>query len=274
METTMNRFFRHAVPALLLSGLSLSALAQGRPQVINIPLTRPGDPIHLEISILSAHIEVIGEDREDAQFEVSVAGGERKIITPSGARAIKGGSYAFEIEEDDNDIDFDTDWRADKVTVRARIPRRADVELQTVNDGEIIVDNITGNLELSNTNGPITATNISGSVIAESVNDAIDVGFSRIDDVNVSSFESLNGDLSLHLPANAGAQLHLDSAQGEIYSDFEVDIVPGEGTVSREDGENGVAVRIENVIVANVNGGGPVLRLKTLHGDIHIRKLP
>ena len=45
--------------------------------------------------------------------------------------------------------------------------------LHTVNDGEIIVSNLIGNLELYNTNGPITARNISGSVIAESVNDTI-----------------------------------------------------------------------------------------------------
>jgi hypothetical protein len=33
-----------------------------------------------------------------------------------------------------------------------------------------------------------------------------------------------------------------------------------------------VSVRLENTIVANVNGGGPVIRLKTLSGDINIRK--
>lgn len=112
----------------------------------------------------------------------------------------------------------------------------------------------------------------SRSVCRRSRNDTIDVSFSRIDDVNASSFESINGDLYVRLPANAGAQVHLDSAQSKIFSDFEVEIVPSEGLVKREDGETGVSVRIENVIVAKINGGGPVLRLKTLHGDIHIRK--
>ena len=73
-------------------------------QVINVPLSRPGEPIHLEIGIQSARIEVIGEDREDAQFEVSVADGNRKIVTPSGTKSLKGGGYALEVEEDDNEI--------------------------------------------------------------------------------------------------------------------------------------------------------------------------
>jgi hypothetical protein len=55
-------------------------------------------------------------------------------------------------------------------------------------------------------------------------------------------------------------------------ADFEVEIMPSEGLVKREDDEDGVSVRIENVIVARINGGGPVLRLKTLHGNIHIGK--
>lgn len=268
----MKSLSSRAVFALVLLGYGLSAFAQGRPQVINIPVSRPGDPVTLGIDIMSARIEVIGEDRDDATFEVSAAGGKRKIITPSGAQSIEGGSYTFEIDEDDNEISFDTDSRADRVSVLARIPRRADIELETVNDGELIVSNIVGNVELYNTNGPITATGISGSVIAESINEKIDVSFSSIDDVNASSFESINGDLHVRLPADAGALLHLDSGQGEIFSDFEVEIVPTEGTVERDDGENGLSVRIENVIVAKVNGGGPVLRLKTLHGDIHIRK--
>jgi DUF4097 and DUF4098 domain-containing protein YvlB len=273
METTMNNFSRVTLVLALLACASF-AHAQARPQVVNVPLSRPGEPIALDIGIPSARIEVIGEDREDATFEVTIAGGQRKIITPSGAQAIKGSSYTFEIDEDDNEISFDADWRAEKVAVIARVPKRANVSLSTVNDGEIVVSNIVGNLELSNVNGPITARNISGSVIAESVNAAIDVVFTVIDDVNASSFETINGDIAVGIPARAGAQLHLDSGQGQITSDFEVEVMPTEGTVTRDEDGDGVVIRIENVIVAKINGGGPVLRLKSLHGDMHIRQAP
>lgn len=270
----MKTFATRAMLAAVLLACSLLAPGQERLQTIDVPLSRPGEPIRLDIDLLTARIEVIGEDREDASFEVSVAGGERKIITPSGALPISGGSYAFEIDEDDNEISFDSDHRAGRVTVLARVPRHANVSLSTVNDGEIIVSNIVGNLELSNTNGPITARDISGSVIAESINATIDVNFASLDEVNASSFETLNGDIFVGIPVTAGAQLHLDSGQGEITSDFEVEVMPSEGTVRRDDDGNGTAIRIENVIVAKINGGGPVLRLKSLHGDMHIRQAP
>lgn len=258
--------------ALLLLALSATGFAQGQPQTINIPLSRPGEPVHLDIDLIRAHIEVVGEDRDDAQFEVSIEGSNRKIVTPSGTVPISSGGFSFDIDEDDNEISFDMDHRSDKVTIVARIPMRANLELSAVNDSEIVVSNITGNLELSNTNGPITATRISGSVIAESVNNKINVSFARLDAASASSFESINGELTVAIPASAGAEVHLDSARGQITSDFEVTLVPTESTVSRNEGKSGVAVRIEQVIVAKINNGGPVLRFKTLNGNINIRR--
>jgi hypothetical protein len=263
--------FTNQLALVMLLFASSVALAQ-QPQVINIPLSRPGEPVFLEIGIQSAYIEVIGEDRDDASFEVTIEDGERRIVTPSGTQSLKGGGYTLQVEEDDNEISIETDWRANKVRVVARLPHLANLALNTVNDGEIVVRDITGNLEISNVNGPITVLNLSGSVIAESVNDSIKVGFARIDDSNANSLESINGDLYLVLPANAGAQFSLDTAQGEIYSDFEVNVQPTKPTIERNDGGDGVSVRIESVIVATVNGGGPIIRTKTLHGDIHIQK--
>ena len=62
---------RTGLAALLTFSAGL-AMAQNQPQVIDIPLSKPGEPASLEISIVSARIEVIGEDRQDASFEVSV----------------------------------------------------------------------------------------------------------------------------------------------------------------------------------------------------------
>jgi len=262
---------RAAAAAALFLGLA-PALAQSDTQLINIPLSRPGEPITLEIGIMSARIEVIGEDREDAMFEVSVEEGERKIVTPSGTKTLTGAGYELEVDERDNYISFDTDWRRNKISVVARIPRRADLDLSTVQNGEIIVSNISGNLELSNVNGPITASGISGSIIATSVNDAVDLSFVSIDDANVSSLETVNGELTVRLPANLGVQIHLDTSQGEIFSDFEVDVQPSKPSVIRNENSGGSEVRIESVIIANINGGGPIIRMNSLNGDINIRK--
>lgn len=268
----MKNILIRATVALVLMLTGGSALSQDKPQLITIPLSKPGEPVTLEVSILSAHIEVIGEDREDAEFEFSVSEGSRKIITPSGAQPLHGGGYALEVDEEDNHISVDTDWRANQVRLIARVPRRADLDLSTTNDGAIVVRDIAGNLQLENTNGPITATNISGSVIADAVNETIDVSFAEISGSDAMALSSVNGDLNLALPSNAGVRLHIDTARGEIYSDFEVEVQPTEPVVERKNNRNGIEVRVESVIVADINGGGPVVKLKTLNGDIQISK--
>ena len=65
----MNMFTRKWVISAALIALSLPALAQQKPQVITVPISNPGEPVILEIGIMSARIEVIGENRDDAAYE-------------------------------------------------------------------------------------------------------------------------------------------------------------------------------------------------------------
>jgi len=74
------------------------------------------------------------------------------------------------------------------------------------------------------------------------------------------------------LPTNAKVQLHLDNAGGEIFSDFEVEVKPSKPVIERSSDRGGVSVRVESIIIADINGGGSVIKLKTLNGDIKISK--
>jgi hypothetical protein len=246
--------------------------AQVQPETITIPLSRPGEPMSMSIDILSARMEIIGEERKDVALTVTLSGGRRKIVTPSGAKMLSGGGSGLEITERDNRVSIESDAPPSPITIVARVPRRAQLNLSTTNDGAITVRDIVGDLELENINGPITAANINGSVIAESVNNPIAVGLAGVAAGGATSLSSLNGDITLTLPASAKAELHLDSSHGEIVSDFELDVKPSKPRVERNETRGGVSVTMEDVIVATVNGGGPVIRIKTLNGTIKIAK--
>ena len=94
----MKTYFKPASLILMLIISANQASAQSEPQLITIPLSRPGETVNLEIDILSARIEVIGEDRQDASFEISVMEGTRKIVTPSGTKSLKTGGRAVFVE--------------------------------------------------------------------------------------------------------------------------------------------------------------------------------
>ena len=247
-----------------------AAPAAGQPESITVPLSRPGEPMSMHIDIISAHIEVIGEERKDISLAITLTGGQRKIVTPSGPKALVGGGAGLEINERDNRVSIESDGPPNPIKIVARVPRRAKLDLSTVNEGAIVVRDIVGDLQLENVNGPITATNINGSVIAESVNNPIAVGLAGVAAGGATSLSSLNGDITLTLPASAKAELHLDTSRGEIVSDFELDVKPSKPRIERNETRGGVSVRMEDVIVATVNGGGPVIRVKTLNGTIKI----
>jgi hypothetical protein len=135
-----------------------AAPVQQQPETITIPLSRPGDPMALDIDILSARIEVIGEERKDVVLAVTLSSGQRKIVTPSGPKMLAGGGSGLEVSERDNRVSIESSTPpTNRITVVARVPRRAALNLSTVNEGEIIVRDIVGDLELENINGPITA---------------------------------------------------------------------------------------------------------------------
>ena len=278
--TIANRFITSTIgliaalgaTAVLAQDQPAAPTAARQPESITVPLSRPGEPISMHIDIISARIEVIGEERKDVALAITLGGGRRKIVTPSGAKTLAGGGAGLEINERDNRVSIESDGPPNPVSIVARVPRRAKLDLSTVNEGEIIVRDIIGDLQLENVNGPITATNINGTVIAESVNAPVTVGLAAVAPGGATSVSTLNGDITLTLPSNVKTELHLDSGRGEIASDFELDIKPAKPLIERNEHRGGVSVKMENVVVATVNGGGPVIRIKTYNGDIKLSK--
>ena len=268
MYRTIDRAAGLLIAGLFLAGIAPAATAQSAPVVIE--LSQPDQPMTLKLGMLSANIVVIGERRNDIQLEVDGGNSGRRIITPSGSQQIGGASYRLSATEENNIVEVSSDWRMSTLDITARVPASAAVNLWTTNDGTIVVENVRGEMQLRNTNGPITVRGAASAVIAESVNEDIDISFADLDGVTASSLSSVNGDLAVGLPGQPKAQVHIDTARGQISSDFEIEVQPSEPKVSRSEESGTIEIAVENMIIANINGGGPVIRMKTLNGNIQI----
>jgi hypothetical protein len=86
------------------------------------------------------------------------------------------------------------------------------------------------------------------------------------------AFSTLNGDLDLTLPGNAAIDVLLRSDNGEIYSDFEVDLAPIASRVEEDRSKGRYRVAIARELSGKIGGGGPELFLKTFNGDILLRR--
>jgi hypothetical protein len=217
---------------LLLAALVHVARAQGgaeRTRGRVIPLTDPKKPVTLEVELLSGGITVLGYDGEEVR--VSASEGEEgedeneEDLDPRarGLRRVRSrGGLA--IEESRNVVRIEANSWRHSVNIEVRVPRRTSLDLSTINSGDILVRGIEGEISLQNTNGGITVEDAAGSVLAEAVNGDIVVRLNRITPDKSMSFVSMNGDLDVTLPADARANLRLSTENGEIFTDFDVQL--------------------------------------------------
>jgi hypothetical protein len=193
----------------------------------------------------------------------------------AGMRRIPNTSIGLEAEEDHNQVSISAQSWARAVDLEIQVPVGSTVRLSTVNDGDIEVENIDGEVEVSNTNGEIHVLNVRGPVSANTVNGDVTVVFRGAIVAAPMAFSTLNGDVDVTFPADLKATVRLQSDNGEIYSDFDVDVTTenvrgSEEKPGKEKGRFHVIVSRE--MVGKISGGGPEILFKTFNGDILLRR--
>ena len=175
--------------------------------------------------------------------------------------------------------------------IEVTLPNKANLEIETsdgsvrlephtgtirvhTHDGSITADGLKGNLTLASGDGSIEATGLDGRLNAHTSDghlrvegrfEALEVssGDGRIQlDANPGSrliegwtIRTSDGAVDLHLPRDLKAHLDAQSGDGRITLDMPVEI---EGELSRSS------------VVGNLNGGGPLLKVRSGDGSIRI----
>ena len=148
--------------------------------------------------------------------------------------------------------------------------------MKDIFEGNIDVKNVSGEMEISTVDGDIILLDISGEVIANNADGDIVITFDNVDREKPMYFSSVDGDIDVTFPSDIKANLALKTIEGEIYTDFDMDIVKKpevEKKKSINDPSNILLFYgIGNSISAKINGGGPKIQMTTLEGNIYIRK--
>jgi DUF4097 and DUF4098 domain-containing protein YvlB len=131
---------------------------------------------------------------------------------------------------------------------------------------------VDGDIEIDSVNGSVTLTNVAGSVVAHSVNGKLLATVTRSDPQKPMAFTSMNGSVDVTLPQTVKANLKLRSDQGDVYTDFELQLQPEpQGGSVRRNG-NRTRVDVDHAIYGSVNGGGPDFEIRTFNGNVYVRK--
>lgn len=260
-----------AATILLCPRPSLSQ--EGKAERFNVPLSDPGRPVRLNVSLVTGGITVEAHGGNSVIVEAVAPEPPqgRGPASKEGLRRIPAASPGMEIEEENNVVTVRSGSPTIPLNLRIQVPAQTSLKLSTVNAGHIKVTGVRGDHELSNTNGAIEARQVAGSVVAHTVNGRVLVTFTSITPDKAMAFSTLNGDVDVTFPANTRANLRMESQNGDVYTDF--DVTMRERAESKEGRSGGrYRVTVERAVTGSINGGGPEIRFKTFNGDIHLRR--
>ncbi|HEX9221273.1 MAG TPA: DUF4097 family beta strand repeat-containing protein [Gemmatimonadaceae bacterium] len=209
-----------------------------------------------------------GREMDDIHYEVVQAGGNVTIcaIWNNNSRC----------EDGDMEQSRHNDHNENHSTVKftVRVPRGVKVGAHSVNGGvsvrdvgtEVRANSVNGGVTVRNASGPVRATTVNGGVdvntavgpvTAETVNGNVDARMASLQGDDDMDFKTVNGSVSIYVPARFDANFRFDTVHGGIDSDFPL-------TISGRWGPRHASGRIGN--------GGRDIRASSVNGSIELRK--
>jgi hypothetical protein len=287
----MVREIRNASLCLLVVWIAAPATLQAQAadqsaQQTTVAFSDPSRPGMLQASMVLGRIVVRGTNRKDVlvtsrdsatdnsrdRARIRVRGGAQPADDPAAAglrRLTQPGG--FNVEESDNEIEISASPMR-PVDLDIEVPARTNLRLNAVTGG-ITVEGVEGDIEVRATNGPVQLTNVAGSVVALTTNGTLTATLSRVTADKAMSFASTNGNVDVTLPPSVRANFKLRSDQGDVYTNFDLQIASS-ASASSDARRNGgrYRVSVNRTINGSANGGGPEIELRTFNGNVYLRR--
>lgn len=143
-----------------------------------------------------------------------------------------------------------------RVDFRVEVPEGVQFRAHNVNGG-VTASSLRSDVEAYTVNGAVSVTT-SGIVSAESVNGAITVTMGAARWKEPLDYRTVNGSITLNLPASVAAEVRAETLNGSITSDFPMTIQS-----SRRRGRR---------ITGAIGSGGQPLIISTVNGSVRLRR--
>ena len=153
-----------------------------------------------------------------------------------------------------------------------QIPHNFSVKLQKYDYGKISLHDLNGEMDISNINGDIILTGIIGSAVLNTVDGDILVKIKEAAENTPMVFSSIEGNINLTLPNDINSNIKMKSDQGDIFSDFDIELKKREKISEKSENDGQYKIMLEDWTYGKINNGGPEFLIKTFCGNIYLRK--
>lgn len=203
------------------------ALAAARPALADesssqIAFSDPSKPGTLKIRVWHGEVTVHGGDVKEI---VVKSDSQDASPTPrkDGLRVLSA-SAGFILAEKNNvaTLDYGADgWTSGSADFDITVPRSTSITVANSARGNLECTDISGDIDVRTMGGDVTLRDISGGALVETMNGEINVHVKSLAESHPLSFTSMHGEISIHLPQDAKANIRFRTHRGVILTNFD-----------------------------------------------------
>jgi len=157
-----------------------------------------------------------------------------------------------------------------KFDFEVQVPASTELDIATVNRGDVRVSNVHGRFEVRNVNGSIEMRDAAVGGTAHTVNGRVTITFASLPTAE-SDFKTVNGAIHATLPPGLNADVRVKTFNGEAFTDFDSTTMPAVQPAGSRQGTRYV-YKSDRAASFRIGSGGVPLRFETLNGEIKIAK--
>lgn len=226
--------------------------------------------VEVEKRIRAKRASDVAEGMEDVDVDFTQGEGfvRARLSTPQNTFSEKDDSLACGWNWNRNSDRVYYRYRLD---FKVKVPRGISVKISTVNNSDLYIDGVKGQVYANNVNGNVELTNIANDTKAHTVNGRIKVTYTSMPQ-EFADFETVNGDIEVYT-ADQGAGIYsFDTQHGEVYSDLDFSKKLAPKMVANKGKRGGSMYKISNSNSYQVADGGAEMEFKTLNGTIRVKR--
>ncbi|TGE24569.1 hypothetical protein E5K00_04975 [Hymenobacter aquaticus] len=155
-----------------------------------------------------------------------------------------------------------------------KVPARMHLTVSTINNGAVLVQDVSGPLKARNINGAVTLRNVKGATEVGTINGNVVAEYGS-SPTGKCSYSTINGDILVTYPADVAADVHFKSMHGELLTDFpNVENLPVQVVQNKTSTTAGTTYKLSKGTAVRLGKGGNDFRFETLNGDVTIKRRP
>lgn len=150
-----------------------------------------------------------------------------------------------------------------------KVPAGINVDISTINNGDVAVQGVTGIVIANNINGSIKLQDMVREAEASTINGNLDVEYTT-NPKKKCRFYTLNGDINALFQKGLAADLSFESFNGNFYTNIEkIEVLPAK--IEKSDKGNGIRYKVMDNLF-KTGQGGVMLDFETFNGNVYLKE--